>query len=120
MPGLFSQGSRDWVFFCFRIWGGRHVILNYFLKKKSQTMPLLYCTVLDHCGSRKNWANGFVDQKTEFSTHCLTKTLRKYHKKLDKLIYSLKKPKKTVPKLEINPKQKILPRSNMFFLAISR
>jgi len=80
-------------------------------------MHLLYCPVLDHCGSRKNWANGFFDQKTEFSTHCLTKTLRKHHKKLDKLIYNLKK---TIPKLEINPKQKILPRSDMFFLAISR
>jgi hypothetical protein len=83
-------------------------------------MHLLYCPVLDHCGSRKNWANGFFDQKTEFSTHCLTKTLRKHYKKLDKLIYSHKKPKKTIPKLEINPKQKILPRSYMFFLAISR
>jgi hypothetical protein len=66
-------------------------------------MHLLYCPVLDHCGSRKNWANGFFDQKTEFSTHCLTKTLRKHHKKLDKLIYSLKQPSQNL-KSTINKK----------------
>jgi hypothetical protein len=54
----------------------------------------LYCQFPATVVTEKNRANGFVDQKTVFSTQLfLPKTHIKHHKKLDKPIHGFKKPK---------------------------
>jgi hypothetical protein len=54
----------------------------------------LYCQFPATVVTEKNRANGFVDQKTVFSTQLfLPKTHKKHHKKLDKPIHGFKKPK---------------------------
>jgi hypothetical protein len=65
-------------------------------------------------------ANDFFDLKTNFQPIILSTTPTKHHRQYDKLIHDLEKSKKSISKPEINLKQKILSRSDLFFLAISR
>jgi hypothetical protein len=65
-------------------------------------------------------ANGFFDLKTNFQPIILPTTPIKHHRQYDKPLHDLEKLKKNISKPEINLKQKILSRSDLFFLAISR
>ena len=72
---------------------------NYF-ENKNQTTSRMICTV-----ARKSGHKFFFLPKNQFSTYFDLK----HHRNRDKLIYGLKKPKKTIPKTKINPN------SDLFF-----
>jgi hypothetical protein len=71
---------------------------NYF-ENKNQTTSRMICTVARKSGHK------FFLPKNQFSTYFDLK----HHRNRDKLIYGLKKPKKTIPKTKINPN------SDLFF-----
>jgi hypothetical protein len=70
-----------------------------------------------HYDGRKNEVRGSFSSKNLFSTYFLPKTPKKHHKNLVKPHHGFQKHKKKkyIPKLEINPKPKIFPSSDLFF-----
>jgi hypothetical protein len=106
-------GPCDWalIFFCCTRDRQNVIHLNFFLRQ------MTHCLILPRFQPLwwvENRGRSCFYLKTCFSTYFNQKYLNNH----DKFIYDLKK--KTIPKTEINPKQKINRSSNLFFHKVVR